>query len=127
MPHGFLIDTDVLIDYLRDEAVAVSFLENLPPPLFISTSVAELFAGVREGDERTALAQFLTSFLVVSISEEIAVTGGLLRRDYGRSHGTGINDALVAATAKSVDAELITLNRKHFPMFTSLSVPYEKV
>jgi predicted nucleic acid-binding protein len=47
MPIIFLIDTDVLIDYLRDETAAVSYLESLPPPLLISAiSVAELYAGV---------------------------------------------------------------------------------
>ena len=51
-----LIDTDVLIDYLRDQADAVSYLEAITEQVFISAiTVAELYAGVREGEERTAL------------------------------------------------------------------------
>jgi predicted nucleic acid-binding protein len=127
MPIAFLIDTDVLIDYLRDETVAVSYLESLPPPLLISAiSVAELYAGVREGTERLALDEFLDAFEIVPIDEEIAVAGGLYRRGYGKSHGTGLNDALIAATTTLRNATLVTLNNKHFPMPLSLTVPYQK-
>ena len=50
MAERLLIDTDVLIDYLRDHAEAVSYLESLTEPLLISViTVAELYAGVREG------------------------------------------------------------------------------
>src|ERR1700730_16447531 len=125
MPTAFLIDTDVLIDYLRDETIAVSYLESLPPPLLISAiSVAELYAGVREGDERVALHEFLDAFEIVPVDEEIAVAGGLYRRDYGKSHGTGLNDALIGATTTLRNATLVTLNP--FPMPLSLTVPYQK-
>ena len=127
MPTAFLIDTDVLIDYLRDETIAVSYLESLSPPLLISAiSVAELYAGVREGDERFALNEFLNAFEIVPVDEDIAVAGGLYRRGYAKSHGTGLNDALIAATATLRNATLVTLNRKHFPMPLSLTVPYQK-
>lgn len=127
MPIAFLVDTDVLIDYLRDETVAVSYLESLPPPLLISAiSVAELYAGVREGNERFALDEFLDAFEIVPVDEEIAVAGGLYRRGYGKSHGTGLSDALIAATATLRNATLVTLNHKHFPMPLSLTVPYQK-
>ena len=127
MPAKLLIDADVLIDYLRDQEAAVSYLESLRPPLLMSAvSVAELYAGVREGDERTILAEFIYTFEIVPVNKEIAMAGGLYRRDYGKSHGVGINDALIAATAVLSNAELVTLNRKHFPMLGSITVPYQK-
>jgi predicted nucleic acid-binding protein len=127
MPRGYLIDTDVLIDYLRGTTAAIACLEKLTPPLFVAApSVAELYAGVRDGRERIALTTFLNSFETIPVNHEIAVAGGVFRRDYGKSHGTGLNDAIIAATAIFINAELVTLNRKHFPMFASLSIPYEK-
>jgi predicted nucleic acid-binding protein len=45
----------------------------------------------------------------------IATRGGLLRRDYGRSHGVGLNDALIGATALEMRLQLLTLNVKHYP------------
>jgi predicted nucleic acid-binding protein len=37
-------------------------------------------------------------------------------REYGRSHGINIADAIMAASAMSLNAKLYTLNIKHFPM-----------
>jgi len=122
-----LFDTDVLIDYLRGREAAASFLESRSETLLVSAvTVAELFAGVREGRERTALNTFLTAFEVVEVSAEIAQRGGLLRRDFGKSHSTGLADALIAATAQETSARLVTLNIKHFPMLSDHLVPYTK-
>jgi len=127
MKERLLIDTDVLIDYLRANSQAVDFLENLTQLLLISSiTVAELYAGVREGKEKTALDNFISVFEVVPIDEKIATLGGLYRRDYGKSHGVGLADALIAATAKVKQAKLVTLNQKHFPMSTDLIIPYKK-
>jgi predicted nucleic acid-binding protein len=127
MPERLLIDTDVLIDYLRANADAVSYLENLHEvPLISVITVAERHAGVREGSERTALSDFIEAFEIAPLTKEIASAGGLYRRDFGASHGVGLNDALIAATAHVNSAALVTLNRKHFPMLASVTVPYQK-
>lgn len=127
MADRLLVDTDVLVDYLRGRPEAVGFLEARTEVLLLSAiTVAELFAGVREGKERTALQTFLTAFEIVSVGREIAERGGLYRRDYGRSHNTGLADALIAATAEQAPARLVTLNRKHFPMLQDVLVPYRK-
>jgi hypothetical protein len=127
MSKRLLLDTDVLIDYLRDRAEAVTYLETLTSPLLISSiTVAELYAGVREGAERKKLETFISAFQIVALDAGIALAGGLFRRDYGKSHGTGLADALIAATAKREQAVLVTLNKKHFPMLTDVHVPYQK-
>ncbi|HZH31742.1 MAG TPA: type II toxin-antitoxin system VapC family toxin [Pyrinomonadaceae bacterium] len=127
MTGRLLIDTDVLIDYLRGRAEAVSYLESLTEPLLISAmTVAELHAGVREGAERIALEQFLSVFTVIPVNDVIAANGGLIRRDYGKSHGVGLADAIIASTAEFSKAELVTLNKKHFPTLSNIVTPYHK-
>ncbi len=122
-----LIDTDVLIDYLRDRAEAVAYLESVTPPLSVSAiTVAELYAGVRDGDERLTLDQFVDSFQVIALDEKIAARAGLIRRDFGRSHGTGLADAIIAATAEAHDANLVTLNSKQFQMLKDVVTPYQR-
>lgn len=122
-----LIDTDVLIDYLREREEAVAFLNSIMDEIAISAiTVAELYAGVREGTERKKLDTFISAFEIIKIDGEIAVQGGLFRRDFVRSHGVGLADALIAASAVSCGATLVTLNYKHFPMLDSVSVPYRK-
>jgi predicted nucleic acid-binding protein len=88
-----LIDTDVLIDYLRERPESVTYLEKL----------------------------------VRAVDEAIAARAGILRRDFGKSHGTGLADAIIAATAEERQAQLVTLNKKHFPMLNDVIVPYTKV
>lgn len=127
MAQSLLVDTDVLIDYLRGVGQAVSFLERVRGPLLVSAiSVAELYSGVREGAERKAMESFLTAFELVVVDGIVAARGGLYRRKYGGSHGVGLADALIAATAETRRARLATLNRRHFPMFDGVVVPYRR-
>ncbi len=116
MQHEPLVDTDVWIDYLRGHPQAIKCVKQLPERVWISAvSVAELHVGVREGTEREALTQLLSTLKVVDVNAVIATRGGLLRRDYGRSHGVGLNDALIGATALEMQLQLLTLNVKHYP------------
>lgn len=122
-----LIDTDVLIDYLRDQAQSVAYLEGQAGPLHISVvSVAELYAGVRDGNERDCLELLLDACKVIELDRATAALGGLYRRDYGKSHGVGLADAMIAATATRHDLTVVTLNKKHYPMLKRLLVPYQK-
>ena len=122
-----LVDTDVIIDYLRGRTQAIDYLEGLTNPLLISTiTVAELYSGVREGKERVALDAFIATFRLAAVDAGITIQGGLHRRDYGQSHGVGLPDALIAPTAEVHGATLVTLNQKHFPMLASVVVPYIK-
>ena len=94
-------------------------------PLLISViTVAELYAGVREGAERTKLEEFIRAFEIVPVSREISIKVGLYRRDHIKSHNVGLADALIAATAEIQPAKLVTLNSKHFPMLADVIAPY---
>ncbi len=122
-----LVDTDIIIDYLRDNKQAVIYIESISdlPQLSVIT-IAELNAGIRNTEEKNALEKFLQSFQIIPVSQDIAETGGQFRREYGKSHGTGLADALIAATALSQDAVLASLNKRHYPMIKNLLVPYKK-
>jgi predicted nucleic acid-binding protein len=99
-----LIDTDVLIEYLRDRSEAVEYLdEGLASDLYMSViSVAELFACVRGDEEEKFLKQLLLAFFVLPVTERTARLGGLYPGDYWGSHGTGLADALIAATSEEL-------------------------
>ncbi len=126
-PALLVVDTDVLIDYLRDQPQAVAFLEGAEQPLATSViTVAELYAGVRDGEERQRLDVFVAAFDVLNLDRQSAHCAGLWRRQYGPSHGTGLADALIAACAEVAGATLVTLNRRHFPMLAEVLVPYAK-
>ena len=122
-----LVDTDVMIEFLRGNEKARQFIHTKINDMLLSAvTVAELYAGIREGNERELLSQFLNYVSVVSIDTDIAKLGGLYKRDYGKSHGTGLADAIIAASANTANATLYTFNTKHFPMVNSLEQPYVK-
>ncbi|MBI2841556.1 MAG: type II toxin-antitoxin system VapC family toxin [Acidobacteria bacterium] len=127
MTGPLLLDTDVIVDYLRGHERAVQWIDGLETPVYLSmVTIAELYAGVRDGEERPGLDQFLHAFTPVEVTPAIAKQAGLYRRDYGKSHGTGLGDAIIAASAVAVNATLATLNRKHFPMLDQVLTPYRK-
>lgn len=125
-----LFDTDVLIDHLRGFGPAVDLLSSSTSRLFLSAiSVAELYQGVRggpEGLEQRTLRRFLDRFEIIPLSPDIAMKAGLLRKEYRTSHGVGLADSVIAATATSLGARIMTLNVKHYPMFEGLAPAYTK-
>ena len=127
MKKKILVDTDIVIDFLRGVDKAVSYIKSHSEEIVLSViTVAELYAGVKEGDEHHKLDEFIDLFPVFALTTEIAKTGGLHKRDYFKSHGVGLADGLIAATAETNDAELKTLNVKHYPMLKGLRLPYSK-
>jgi len=122
-----VVDTDVVVDFFRGHSKAVDFVTANAARIILSPIVvAELYAGVRKGSEQESLDNFVALFHVAPMSMEIAKAAGLYKRDYGRSHGVGLADALLAATAEATSAELKTLNVKHYPMFKDLKPAYKK-
>ena len=79
-----------------------------------------------EGEESRRLARFLGAFEIIPLNAEIARPGGLYRRDYGPGHGLTLADALISAAAARHQAQLVTLNARHFPML-EVEVAYEKI
>lgn len=127
MTADFLIDTDIFVDFLRGDNQAVAFLTENKNRIIISSIVlAELYAGVQGNDELAELDSLPQLFPIQDVSADIARTGGLFRKQYGKSHGVGLADALLAATAKIQGIALKTLNVKHYPMFSGLEPPYHK-
>ncbi len=91
MAERLLLDTDILVEYLRGRPKAIEYLEGLASDLSISAiSVAELFAGVKGDEEERFLMQFLLAFSMLPVTEKVARLGGLYRREYPPSHGTGL-------------------------------------
>jgi predicted nucleic acid-binding protein len=127
MAKPILLDTDVLVDFFRGYGKAVSFVNTYNARIILSSIVvAELFAGVKGHSEQSALQDFISLFRVVPVNSEIAKAGGLYKQDYGKSHGVGLADAILAATADAENAELKTLHTKHYPMLKDLKPAYKK-
>ncbi|HEY9478226.1 MAG TPA: PIN domain-containing protein [Microbacteriaceae bacterium] len=120
-----LLDTSVLIDFLRGRAEARTVVESLEvPPVSSEICRVELLQGLRPHEQANAdeLAALIDWIPVV---EPIAVRAGELGRLWRPSHsGIGTADLIIAATAELAGAALLTLNVRHFPMFEGLKPAY---
>jgi hypothetical protein len=125
MPERRLVDTTILVDHLRGHEDARQYLKSIEGARSVSVvSRAELFAGVFDEADRRRVETLLSAFREHEVTPRIAEMAGFFKRDYQPSHGTGIADALIAATAEVHEMRLVTLNEKHFPMLDDLIVPY---
>ena len=120
-----LLDTCIVIDYLRQKHQAVSYIHALSAvPRLSSITVMELYAGIRGQREQRRIEAMINHTLVLDITHGIGVKAGDYLKKYRASHGAGAIDALIAATAEAHGLDLATLNLKHFPMFKNLERPY---
>jgi len=118
----YLVDTGVLIDFLRGVKGSYEFLSRIiGEGAAISTiTVAELMSGkkTRDPKRRRYVLALISKFAVIPMDKEIGIKAGELRRDYG----TKIGDAVIAATAITHDLTLITRNIKDFDKIPGLRV-----
>ena len=114
-----LLDSDVLIEWLRGHEPSVhriqALFENHEELFWTPVSIAEIFAGVRKGEEAEVANLFLL-LEAVSITPEIGRQAGQFLKSYAKSHAVELGDALIAACALVEGLSLWTLNRKHYPM-----------
>jgi predicted nucleic acid-binding protein len=122
-----LVDTSVLIDYLRGNEAAATVLERerAAAPLHASEITRlEVLAGMRppeEADTRT----LLSTLRWFPVDAETAEEAGALGRRWLPSHHTiDSADLAIAATVIRSGSALITRNVRHFPMFPDLQAPY---
>jgi predicted nucleic acid-binding protein len=120
-----LLDSTILVDYVREHRRAVDFVEGLSRKPSISVvSVQELYSGAHSAGEEAQIEMFLGTPRILPVTIAIARSAGLFMRHYAPSHGLDDLDAIIAATAEHHGLDLATLNVKHFPMFRRLKRAY---
>jgi len=127
MSRRILVDTDIVIDFLRGDQQAIShFKAELDSLCFSAITVAEIYTGIQSKKEETEVERLFSIFPVIAVTGETAREAGRFIKLYRPSHSVEIPDALIAATCLVSDSQLHTLNVKHYPMFNGLKPPYKK-
>ena len=111
----FLIDSDILIDFLRGLNKTRGFLFKLRKEgeLLISViNVVEIYSGkeIKNTKKRKIIDQFLNGFKIIPLDENLGKLAGEIRLNYYLPFA----DAIVAATAIYTGSVLATRNIKHF-------------
>lgn len=120
MNKGILLDTDIIIWFLRGKEEYIKQIELLIDEnrLFVSPiSIAEIYAGAKKSEESN-IQTFFDMLETITIKSNEAKTAGNFIQKYRKSHTVELADALIAATAKENELLLWTLNKKHYPMLS---------
>lgn len=118
-----LVDTDIIIDYLKGVKPAVELFKSGNFDIYCSIlSKKELLSkiGLSESERKRIIA-LLSRLKVLRIDNDISRKYMLLLNRYGKRHGL-IADYVIAATAWTKNLPLLTRNRKHFKVIKEIEL-----
>ena len=123
MAISFLLDTDLMIDWLKGESWAKVLIWDSDLRLYCSNvSRKELFAKRGLSDsERQRIIRLLQLVRVITVDSTIAAAASELLQKY-KHRPLRVDDALIAATAWVKHLPLITRNRKHYEFLTEINL-----
>ena len=119
-----IIDTDVLIWYLRGNKKATSIVVNAVPFAVSIVTYMELLKGMRDKKEMRAMKRAFEEMgvRIIPISETASISASDLVEKFSLSHSMELADALIAATCIENEEELLTANDKHYGMIGDLQI-----
>jgi tRNA(fMet)-specific endonuclease VapC len=119
-----LLDTNILIEFYKNNPKIVTELRNIGPPRPAISPVtqAELYFGALNNAELKKIKQHLSLLATLPLTVSISTEFLNLMETYSLSHKLSVPDALIAATALVNDAFLYTLNMKDFRYISALKL-----
>ncbi|HFC29989.1 MAG TPA: type II toxin-antitoxin system VapC family toxin [Oceanospirillales bacterium] len=119
-----LVDTDVLIWYLRGNEKAYKTIENLESFSISVVTYMELVQGMRNKKELNSLRQSLHAWncKILYITEEISAKAMFAVEQHFLSHSMQLADALIGSTAIAHGLPLLTGNDKHYKIMKGIQI-----
>lgn len=119
-----IMDTDVLIWYLRGNENASRIIEDSEDFCISVVTYMELVQGMRNKKELATLRQALHAWKtrILYISEEISIKAMFYVEQHFLSHSVQLADALIAATAHVHALPVLTGNDKHYRALKGLEI-----
>lgn len=119
-----VIDTDVLIWYMKGNQNAYKTIENSKLFSISVVTYIELVQGMRDKNELNNLRRALNAWgtKILYISEEISVKAMFFVEQHFLSHSIQLADALIGATAISHGLPILTGNDKHYKILKDLQI-----
>ena len=119
-----MIDSDVLIWYMRGNLKANKTIEKLSGFFISVVTYMELVQGMRNKRELTLLRSALRKWnaKVLFINEDISAKAMFLVEQHYLSNSLVLADALIASTAVSNGLKLLTGNTKHYKVIKNIEL-----
>ena len=120
---SYLLDTDILIDWLQGRSWTKEVISSRSVRLYCSAVTRkELLSkpGITS-TERERILRLLNVVRVIQVDSVIAAAASELLQKYPNGP-LRVNDALIAATAWTKRLPLLTRNRKHYEFITEIAL-----
>ncbi|MHB8765642.1 MAG: PIN domain-containing protein [Deferrisomatales bacterium] len=119
-----IVDTDILIWYLRGHEGARSFVEGARPFSLSAVTYMELVSGMRNKGELLTLRRTLKAWgaRVLPLTEPISHRAMVYVEEHFLSHSLRLADALIAATAVEHGLPVATANTRHYRVIRELAI-----
>ena len=119
-----IIDTDVLIWYMRGNEKAYEIIENSDTFFISVVTYIELVQGMRNKIELNNLRKALHGWNVqiLYISEEVSSKAMFYVEQHFLSHSVQLADALIGATAIAYGFPILTANDKHYKIMKDIQI-----
>ena len=119
-----VIDTDVLIWYMKGNARAYKVIEKSKNFFISVVTYMELVQGMRNKNELQNLRRALHVWnsKILYISEEISVKAMFFVEQHYLSHSIQLADALIGATAIAYGLPILTGNDKHYKILKDIQI-----
>ena len=119
-----LIDTDVIIWYMRGNSNALEAIEKYKGFSISVVTYMELVQGMRNKKELSLLRKALKSWntKIIYITEEISSKAMFYVEQHYLSHSVELADALIGATAVSHGLSLLTGNDRHYKIVKEIKL-----
>jgi len=119
-----LIDTDVIIWYMRKNQNAYKVIEGQSGFFISVVTYMELVQGMRNKQELTLLRQALRKWnaKILYINEDISAKAMFFVEQHFLSNSIVLADALIGATAISNGLKLLTSNIKHYKILKNIEL-----
>ena len=119
-----IVDTDVLIWYLRGNEKARKMIDELTSFSISAVTYMELVQGMRNQNELVQLRRALRAWKVeiLYVNEEISAKAMFLVERHFMSDSMQLADALIASTALTNGMSIVTANDKHYKVVKQLEI-----
>ncbi|ALG67450.1 type II toxin-antitoxin system VapC family toxin [Beggiatoa leptomitoformis] len=119
-----LVDTDVIIWFLRGNQLAEARLNQIHKLRLSVISYMELVQGMRNKQELQALQKTVQLFQwqILPVDDAICQLAVRYVENYSLSHAMRLADALIAATAVYYGLILLSANDKHYSVLSDLKL-----
>ena len=119
-----IFDSDVVVWFLRGEPAAIDLLDSTADRAISIVTLMEVQQGAKSKREMKTTRELFQqrAFRILPLTESIGHIAAGLIEEHSLACGLGVQDAIIAATAREAGETLATGNFRHFRPIANLDL-----